>query len=46
MLSLIADRVAPDWIQLHGKETPAAPAEVRTLRPQGRDQGRSNRAQR
>jgi phosphoribosylanthranilate isomerase len=28
LLSLIAERVAPDWIQLHGQETPARAAEV------------------
>ncbi|MEJ0023221.1 MAG: hypothetical protein WDN76_07135 [Alphaproteobacteria bacterium] len=46
LLSLIADRVTPDWIQLHGKETPARAAEVRRFARKGRDQGRSNRAQR
>ncbi|MES1203536.1 MAG: phosphoribosylanthranilate isomerase [Pseudomonadota bacterium] len=35
LLAMIAERVAPDWIQLHGKETPARAAEVRRFARKG-----------
>jgi phosphoribosylanthranilate isomerase len=35
LLSLIAERVAPDWIQLHGRETPARSAEIKRFARKG-----------
>ncbi|HWA20864.1 MAG TPA: phosphoribosylanthranilate isomerase [Caulobacterales bacterium] len=35
LLAMIAERVAPDWIQLHGNETPARAAEVRRFAKKG-----------
>jgi phosphoribosylanthranilate isomerase len=35
LLAMIAERVAPDWIQIHGKETPARAAEVRRFARKG-----------
>jgi phosphoribosylanthranilate isomerase len=35
LLALIAERVAPDWIQLHGKETPARAAAVKRFARKG-----------
>jgi phosphoribosylanthranilate isomerase len=35
LLAMIAERVAPDWIQLHGKENPARAAEVKRFARKG-----------
>ncbi len=35
LLAMIADRVAPDWIQLHGAESPARVAAARTFARKG-----------
>lgn len=35
MLAMIAERIMPDWIQIHGQETPARAAEIRRFAKKG-----------